>query len=169
MRITYIGQATVPRPAAPETEVRVLPSRRRPDGLIDLPRVAGPLLQLTTRRLQRALETGRIIPFLVTIIAAIAIVFAIVMRLVDQEDFPTLGVALWWSVQTVTTVGYGDVSPVEPVGRLFGAALMIVGFAFLSILTGVIASLLVRQRREDVDRIEARLDELERLLRERTQ
>lgn len=131
--------------------------------------MARPFLQLTTRRLARSLETGRIIPYLITMVTAVALAFAVVMRLLDQKDFPTLGSALWWSVQTVTTVGYGDVAPVEPVGRVVGAVLMIVGFAFLSVLTGVVASLLVGQRRADVERIDARLAALERLIREQQQ
>ena len=39
------------------------------------------------------------------------LVGALVMWLVDDENFPNYGVALWWSAQTVTTVGYGDVVP----------------------------------------------------------
>lgn len=128
------------------------------------------------RRLERAFETGRILPFMMVVIALIAVLFAAIMRVVDKEDFPTFGVALWWAVTTVTTVGYGDVVPEEPVGRAVAAGLMIVGFASLSLLAGIIASSLIARReaaeRETDDaaaaleRVERRLDEIERALRQ---
>ena len=58
------------------------------------------------------------------------------------DSFPT---ALWWAMATVTTVGYGDVVPVTPVGRVFGYLLMIGGIAIYSALTANIASILVRK------------------------
>ena len=132
-----------------------------------------PLREFTERRLERSLETGRILPLIITCIAALVVVFGVLMWLVDRKDFPTLGLALWWATSTVTTVGYGDVVPVEPAGRFVATGLMIVGFASLSLLTGVIASLLVNRRtaaqaRLMVDRVEDRLIEIERLLRSRT-
>jgi Ion channel len=93
----------------------------RPPSLLDLRR-ARSVLRVAMRRLERAFETGRILPYLITVIAAIAVLFAAIMRLVDSEDFPSFGVALWWAVSTVTTVGYGDVVPEEPVGRAVAAA-----------------------------------------------
>lgn len=131
-----------------------------------------PLREFTERRLERSLETGRILPLIITCIAALVVVFGVLMWLVDRKDFPTLGLALWWATSTVTTVGYGDVVPVEPAGRFVATGLMIVGFASLSLLTGVIASLLVNRRtaaqaRLMVDRVEDRLIEIERLLRSR--
>jgi voltage-gated potassium channel len=98
-----------------------------------------------------------------TAIAATAVGAALVMRLVDSKEYPTLGRALWWSVQTVTTVGYGDVTPTEPWGRFVATILMILAFAFLSLLTGTVASLLVAQRR-NVPGIEERVAELERVV-----
>ena len=129
------------------------------------------------RRLERAFETGRILPYMIAVIALIAVLFAAIMRLVDREDFPTFGVALWWAVSTVTTVGYGDVVPEEPVGRAVAAGLMIIGFASLSLLAGIIASALIARRAAAehetrdalavLERVERRLDEIERSLRER--
>jgi voltage-gated potassium channel len=97
--------------------------------------------------------------------------FAAVMRIVDSESFPTYGTALWWSVSTVTTVGYGDVVPQQPLGRLVAGVLMVLGFAFLSLVTGTIASALVSRYNIDnqstalvdaIDRLERRIAELEK-------
>ncbi len=129
-----------------------------------------PVLRFTERRLLRAFETGRIVPFLVLSITLLAVSSGVLMWLVDRKDFPTLGLALWWATSTVTTVGYGDVVPVEPAGRFVATGLMIVGYASLSLLTGIVASLLVQRRLsagEDsaLVRVEERLGEVERLLR----
>jgi voltage-gated potassium channel len=137
--------------------------------------VLGLLQRIALRRLERAFETGRILPYLIVVIAVIAVVFAVIMRLVDSDDFPSFGLALWWAVTTVTTVGYGDVVPVEPLGRAVAAGLMIVGFASLSLLAGIIASALIARRATSeptealaaLERLERRLDEIERLVRER--
>lgn len=54
--------------------------------------------------------------------------------------------ALWWSVVTMSTVGYGDISPATPGGRLVGLLIMILGIGFLGILTASIASIFVEER-----------------------
>jgi voltage-gated potassium channel len=104
----------------------------------------------------------------------IALVCAALIQLLSRDDFPSFSVALWWAVQTVTTVGYGDVVPKQGEARGIAALLMIVGVAFTSILTATVTASLVerrrRERRDDpiiealeiVKRIEARLDALER-------
>ena len=84
--------------------------------------------------------------------------------------FPTIGLALWWAVMTVTTVGYGDIVPTTTPGRIVASGLMVVGFASLSLLTGFVASLLVHRRAAvDTDaafmKIEERLEEIEQLIR----
>jgi hypothetical protein len=130
-------------------------------------------MRFGVRRLERAFETGRILPFLMLVITALVFAAGTVMWIVDRDDFPTLGLALWWAVTTVTTVGYGDVVPTDAAGRVLGAGLMISGYASLSLLTGVIASLLVSRRaaaleaaeEQALEKIDRRLAEVERLLR----
>jgi voltage-gated potassium channel Kch len=107
------------------------------------PMPAGRFEQALERRLLRAFETGRVLPYLIVTMVVIVFVFATVMRLVDDKDFNTFGTALWWAVATVTTVGYGDVVPTTAVGRVVAGLLMVTGFAFLSLITGTIASVLV--------------------------
>lgn len=54
--------------------------------------------------------------------------------------------SLWWSVVTMTTVGYGDISPASPGGRIVGTVLMLTGIGLLGLVTASIASILVENR-----------------------
>jgi voltage-gated potassium channel Kch len=89
---------------------------------------------------------GSIIVLLTTITVFVA---GAVMRLLDHKEFPSYGEALWWSLQTVTTVGYGDIVPESTLGRIVGAIVMLQGIAFLTVVTAAITSIfVVRARRE---------------------
>ena len=126
-------------------------------------------MRFVERRIERSFETGRIILFVIASIATIVVASGVVIWLVDRQDFPTLGLALWWAVSTVTTVGYGDVVPVQPAGRFVATGLMIVGYASLSLLTGIVASLLVGRRTADqahetMIAVEKRLSQIEQRL-----
>jgi voltage-gated potassium channel len=82
-----------------------------------------------------------------------------------NERIQTFGDALWWSVVTATTVGYGDVSPVTPEGRLIAVGLMLLGIAFIGVFTATISSYFfdlgrVNQVEYRLARIEAKLDAL---------
>ena len=104
-------------------------------------------------------------------IAAVAIALTVgaaaLARLVEPQTFDTFGDACWWALQTVSTVGYGDTVPVTAGGRLIGAALMLLGVAFVPAVTSIIVAILVAQfqqrvgRRADHDEIADRLDRLE--------
>jgi voltage-gated potassium channel Kch len=103
---------------------------------------------------------------LVTVVGA-----GILIRLFDQEEFDSVWVGMWWALQTVTTVGYGDIVPENSTGRIIGAIVMLQGIAFLTVVTAVITSTFIeRGRREraqaeglpapaDLERALASLDE----------
>jgi voltage-gated potassium channel len=123
-------------------------------------------------RSERALETGRILPYMFFIMVVITVAYGLLMRIVDPHDFPSVGLALWWAAATVTTIGYGDVVPTTHFGRLVASGLMIFGFASLSLLSGVVASVFVHRSqkagsRSEMVMLDQRLAEIERLLRER--
>jgi voltage-gated potassium channel len=107
---------------------------------------------------------------IVTATFVVVVVSAVLMTFVDKAEFGDLGVGLWWAVQTVTTVGYGDVAPKNGAGRIIGAIVMLEGTAFLAIVTAVITSSFItraqaEQRQDELsDRelMEKRFDELER-------
>ena len=114
---------------------------------------------------------------------AVVVSSALAMRLFDPHEYKTYGRGLWWAIQTVTTVGYGDVTPVHTAGRLVAAIVMIWGTAYLAILTATITSTFVAraeieyQRRiaadeadsdevlaSRLDDLDARLDRIEQSL-----
>jgi len=72
--------------------------------------------------------------------------------LADRKDFPTLGDGLWWSLQTVTTVGYGDITPTAGTGRVIGAFVMISGIAFLTVITAAVTATLIEAARRRMPR-----------------
>ena len=94
----------------------------------------------TLRRIDRAVENGKIIPFLALATLAIALIAGIGANFLSPAGFDSLGDALWWSVQTVTTVGYGDVVPESNGGRLIGIFVMIFGEASVSLITALVTS-----------------------------
>lgn len=92
------------------------------------------------------------------------------MRIVDHAEYKNIWVGMWWAIQTVTTVGYGDVTPSKMGGRLLASFVMLEGLAFLAVLTATITSSFVaraekeRQAAEDaeeaveIERLERRFD-----------
>ena len=79
----------------------------------------------------------------------ITVVAGLLMTLLDHKNFPSSGSGLWWAVQTVTTVGYGDSVPTSLAGRLVAALVMLLGIGFLTVITAAITSTFVsRSRRE---------------------
>ena len=63
-----------------------------------------------------------------------------VEREAQPEKFSSIPQAMWWAIATLTTVGYGDVTPVTPLGQLIGGLVMIFGLAMFALPIGIIAS-----------------------------
>lgn len=80
----------------------------------------------------------------------------------QPEAFGSIPRALWWGVATITTVGYGDVSPVTPLGKIFAALFMLGGIAVIALPAGIFAAalsdLLQERRRESRARRERRAE-----------
>jgi len=91
----------------------------------------------------------------------------VLISLIDNEEYPDIGIGMWWALQTVTTVGYGDVTPTQVGGRLVGAALMLEGTAFIAIVTAVITSVFVARATRERDAARTHADSSDRELMER--
>jgi voltage-gated potassium channel len=77
------------------------------------------------------------------------LVGGVLARVFDPGDFHNLGDAMWWSLQTVTTVGYGDITPKNAVGRVIGGVVLLYAVAFLSLLTAAITTTFIEQARRE--------------------
>ena len=111
---------------------------------------------------------------IVTATTVVVVGSGVLMRVLDHREYANVWVGMWWALQTVTTVGYGDVTPAAPIGRAVASFVMLEGIAFLAIITAAITSTFVaraaseRAATEGADeaafeqRMEARLDEFGR-------
>ena len=80
-----------------------------------------------------------------TLVATVA--GGVLAWILDRGDFPSLGTGLWWALQTVTTVGYGDVTPKHAEGRVIAAIVMLAGIAFIAVITASITATFVENAR----------------------
>ena len=121
----------------------------------------------------RPLTAGRAARIIAASTLLLTIAGGVGAWLIDRQDFGSLGDALWWACQTVTTVGYGDVVPEHVAGRLIGVALMLQGIALLTVIIAAVTATLIEQARQrgstaqdpllaKLERIESRLEAIER-------
>ena len=131
------------------------------------------------RRISRAVDRATTPRGAAEVIAVastvITLAAGLLMTVVDRENFPSIGSGLWWAVQTVTTVGYGDHVPTTVAGRLVAAGVMLFGIGFLTVITAAITSTFVARSRGDVAtaatieafrQIDERLERIEAALKE---
>jgi voltage-gated potassium channel len=105
----------------------------------------------------------------VIVIATLVVVVGagLLISLIDREEYPNVGIGMWWALQTVTTVGYGDVTPTQFSGKLVGAAVMLEGTAFIAIVTAVITSTFVARATRESDAARMKVDLSDRQLMEK--
>jgi voltage-gated potassium channel len=137
-----------------------------------------PLARAVTRRAltKKPLSVRRATSLIISVTFIVTIAGGLAIWLLDHKEYPDIGTSLWWAVQTVTTVGYGDVVPHDAVGRVIGTIVMVTGIGFIAVFTAAVTAALIeqarrRQRASDsadtsvqLDRIEARLGAIETAL-----
>jgi len=128
--------------------------------------------------LRRQMTIGRAVIIIVSVTATVTLLGGVLIHFADRSNFPNVGGGMWWAVQTVTTVGYGDLVPTTVTGRVVATVVMLTGIGFITVLTAVITSTFIEtaRRRLEVGRddtltdglaeIGARLDAMEATLDE---
>ena len=126
-----------------------------------------------TRFLSAPLSVRSAVAVIVSATAVVVVLAGVAMRFLDHSEYSNVWVGMWWALQTVTTVGYGDVTPRHVSGRNVGAVVLLYGIGFLTITIAAITSTFVTRAereqgvalsRDDLDAVSARLDRIEQQL-----
>ncbi|MET0466685.1 MAG: ion transporter [Chitinophagaceae bacterium] len=77
--------------------------------------------------------------FLLTVLT-LAVIIGSIMYLVEkrQNGFNSIPESVYWAIVTITTVGYGDISPITPFGKLLASLVMLIGYSIIAVPTGII-------------------------------
>jgi voltage-gated potassium channel Kch len=148
-----------------------------------VPRV-NPIERQLARFLRKPVTVRSAASIIVTSTAVIVVASGLLMRLLDQKEYSNIFIGMWWAIQTVTTVGYGDVTPKDVAGRIVASFVMLEAIALVAIVTAAITSTFVARaaRMQDLaeakdeaaeearnqarfEELSVRLDRLETLLR----
>lgn len=123
-------------------------------------------------RLERFLKINGLLYYLYASI----IVVLITSSLYCISEKVSFSAALWWSIVTSTTVGYGDISPTTFIGKLAAVINMLIGIGLIGMLTSSITGYFDKSSDDEItelkkqnERLENKLDEIETLLKERKQ
>jgi voltage-gated potassium channel len=127
------------------------------------------LEQRLDRVVSRATSPRGAAVVIATTSAVMTVAAGILVTVVDRDNFPSIGSGLWWAVQTVTTVGYGDNVPTNLAGQLVAVIVMLFGISFLTVITASITSTFVARTRRDgtaeqLREIDRRLERIEAAL-----
>lgn len=102
--------------------------------------------------LSTALKNSRlkIFVFLITVVLVVTIIGSVMYVVEGPENgFKSIPVSIYWTIVTVTTVGYGDISPQTPLGQLLASLTMIIGYSIIAIPTGVVTAEVTKQTFDD--------------------
>jgi len=101
----------------------------------------------------RALRASshKIVVFFATVVSLV-VIFGSVMYLIEREQhgFTSIPRSIYWAIVTMTTVGYGDISPATALGQTVAAFIMMLGFAIIAVPTGIVVSEFSRARDRSV-------------------
>jgi voltage-gated potassium channel len=94
-------------------------------------------------QLRKAIKAsqGKIVVFIYFVLIS-TIIIGSIMYLVEgeQSGFTSIPASIYWTIVTLTTVGYGDISPVTPLGQFIASFVMILGYGIIAVPTGIVTA-----------------------------
>lgn len=92
---------------------------------------------------------GKIIVFIYFVLIS-TIIIGTIMYVIegDENGFTDIPTSIYWTIVTLTTVGYGDISPITPAGRFLASLVMILGYGIIAVPTGIVSSELAKSDKE---------------------
>ena len=102
----------------------------------------------------RALKVSRAkIAVFISFVLILCIILGTIMYLVESEEgsgFTSIPRSVYWAIVTLTTVGYGDIAPITPIGQFIASIIMILGYGIIAIPTGIVTAEMTRQEKRNL-------------------
>jgi voltage-gated potassium channel len=118
-------------------------------------------LQILLRVIEREKGSFQAVLFILSIMIVMAAACIYVVESKAQPDvFTSIPASMWWAVVTLTTVGYGDVTPITPLGRFLGALITILGVGLAALPAGILATGLTYELEQRKQNLELKFREL---------
>lgn len=82
----------------------------------------------------------------------ITIIMGTIMYMIENDEagFTSIPRSIYWAIVTLTTVGYGDIAPVTPVGQAIASLIMIIGYAIIAVPTGIVSAEMVHANKGEI-------------------
>lgn len=84
-------------------------------------------------------------------VMALTVIFGSLMYVIEFEDnsgFTSIPISIYWAIVTMTTVGYGDISPMTPLGQFLAAIIMIMGYSIIAVPGGIVTANIIAAKTE---------------------
>ena len=107
-----------------------------------------------TNNLGKALKASRFKIFVfISAVLIICIIIGTIMYLIegDPSGFTSIPRSIYWSIVTLTTVGYGDIAPQTALGQLLASLVMILGYGIIAIPTGIVGAEMAKEMGQNID------------------
>jgi voltage-gated potassium channel len=86
-------------------------------------------------------------------VITVALIMGTLMFIIEgpENGFTSIPVGMYWAIVTLTTVGFGDIYPVTPLGQFVSSLIMLLGYAIIAVPTGIVSSEMVAQKKKMED------------------
>ena len=91
--------------------------------------------------------------FVVIIVTCLGTIVYMVESDVPGSQFTDIPTSIYWAIVTMTTVGYGDITPITPVGKFFSAIVMLLGYTIMAVPTGIVSATMIRNSQNAARRV----------------
>jgi len=113
------------------------------------------LTEMEFLRAALAASLKKISIFMLSVLSLVIILGSIMYLVEDgQNGFESIPDSIYWAIVTITTVGYGDISPVTPLGKFIASIMMFIGYGIIAVPTGIVTSeltLAVRNKKHGIE------------------
>jgi len=94
---------------------------------------------------------SKISVFLLSVFVIITVIGTLMYLIEGAENgFTNIPISIYWTIVTITTVGYGDISPATPIGQFIASIAMIIGYAIIAVPTGIITAETLNQKNKSI-------------------